>query len=73
MDDLISRQAAIDAITEIDGGLKMDIFTSEVKELLRELPSAEPELLEVIRDIATIIENEKDMRVIAQQARKEVE
>lgn len=38
-DDLISRQAAIAAITEIDDGCNMDIYTDEVKEILRDLPS----------------------------------
>ena len=42
MNDSISRQAAIDAINEIDDGCNMDIYTGEVKELLRDLPSAEP-------------------------------
>ena len=37
MDDLISRQAAIDAIWD---GINMDIYTREVKEILEELPSA---------------------------------
>ena len=39
MDDLISRQAAIDAIWD---GINMDIYTREVKEILEELPTAEP-------------------------------
>lgn len=41
MRDLISREAAIAAITEIDEGCNMDIYTNEVKDILRELPSAE--------------------------------
>lgn len=63
--DCISRQAAIDAITEIDDGINMDIYTNEVRELLREVPSVQPD---IARDIATILENEKDMRVISQNA-----
>lgn len=39
MDDLISRQAAIEAIWD---GTNMDIYTREVKEILEELPTAEP-------------------------------
>lgn len=43
---------------------------SEDKEIaidcLRNLPFVQPEPSEVARDIATIIENEKDMRVIAE-------
>ena len=35
---------------------------------LKRLPSAQPEAEEVARDIATIIENEKDMRVIRENA-----
>lgn len=38
MDDLISRQAAIDAIWD---GINMDIYTREVKEILEQLPTAE--------------------------------
>lgn len=129
--DIISRQQALNAITEIDDGTNMDIYTNEVRELLRELPSAyptqtnahptqfyaldcvsrqaaidlanelyqgvdiiqatyddirkaivafinllpsaQPEPSQVARDIATIIENEKDMRVIAQPERKKGE
>ena len=44
MSDLIDRQAAIDAITEIDDGINMDIYTNEVRELLREVPSVQPTL-----------------------------
>ena len=40
MSDLISRQMAIDAIWD---GINMDIYTKEVKEILEELPSAQPE------------------------------
>lgn len=39
MSDLIDRQAAIDAITAIDDGFNCDIYTNEVREILRELPS----------------------------------
>ena len=41
----------------------------EIMELL--LPSAHPEPSQVARDIATIIENEKDMRVIERNAESE--
>lgn len=41
--------------------------------ILKDLPSAQPEPSQVARDIATIIENEKDMRVIAAQSRKTAE
>lgn len=41
--------------------------TDEVVKELKKLPSAQPEPSQVARDIATIIENEKDMRVIAEQ------
>ena len=72
--DLISRQAAIKALhdeivrrridedTNDDGTL--DEFDTEA--ILRRLPSAQPE--QIARDIATIIENEQDMRVILQNA-----
>lgn len=70
VNDCISRQAAIKALhdeivrrridedTNDDGTL--DEFDTEA--ILRRLPSAQPE--QIARDIATIIENEQDMRVI---------
>lgn len=77
MDDLISRQMAI--ASAISGRVRTLptsedgedwIRTSEVRESLLNLPSVQPEPSDVARDIATIIENEKDMRVIASE-RKE--
>ena len=68
MDDLISRQAAIDAFIEWYGGEPSDI--DYFKELLDESPSAQPEPSQVARDIAAIIENEQDMRVILKAAQK---
>lgn len=43
---------------------------SAFKHDIADAPTIEPEPSEVARDIATIIENEKDMRVIAQPVRK---
>lgn len=40
MNDMISRKAAVDAIWD---GTNYDIYTREVKEILEELPSAQPE------------------------------
>jgi hypothetical protein len=49
MDDLIDRQAAIDAIWD---GTNYDIYTREVKEILEELPSAQPKKCsEVLQDM----------------------
>lgn len=42
INDTINRQAAIDAIWD---GINMDIYTKEVKEILEELPSAQPEII----------------------------
>ena len=42
MDEFISRQAVLDAITEIDEGINMDIYTNEVREIIKELPSIQP-------------------------------
>ena len=39
--DLISRQEAIDALTEIDEGVNIDIYTGEVKDILSGLPSVQ--------------------------------
>ena len=37
--DLISRQAVLDAITEVDYGCNMDIYTNEVREIVKQLPT----------------------------------
>ena len=54
--DCISRQEAIDALTH-----KWDGMVTSVFNVLKELPSVQPD---IARDIATILENEQDMRVI---------
>ena len=75
MNDTISRQAAIEALIELYE-YQRDIDPTEAADLVRQgiclaekkieqLPSAQPEPSQVARDIATIIENEQDMRVIA--------
>lgn len=38
-EDAISRQAVLDAITEIDDNTNMDIYTNEVREIINALPS----------------------------------
>lgn len=43
-DDCVSRQAALDAITEIDDNINMDIYTNEVREIINELSSVRPTL-----------------------------
>lgn len=65
MTDLISRQTAIDALDSI-GSLDTYADREYARGIFNALPSAQPEPSQMARDIATIIENEKDMRVIAQ-------
>ena len=65
--DCISRQAAIDDIWTVSPLARLD--RKWVDRWLRQLPSAQPEPSQVARDIARIVENEKDMRVIAQPKR----
>ena len=69
MNDLISRQAVITEFSccELtpDGGIDANYAI----QFLEQMPSVQPEPSQVARDIATIIENEKDMRVIAQLLR----
>lgn len=81
MNDLISRQAAIDALDVLCQEHRYRILGkretySQYNEAWQDaldraegaifnLPSAQPEPSQVARDIATILENEKDMRVIA--------
>ena len=62
MSDLISRQAAIDLWEQYHPYIATK--ACEYDTMLRKLPSAQPEPSQVVRDIATIIENEQDMRVI---------
>lgn len=70
MDDLIKRADAIDAlddeiiITGVDNAKAVQQYIHRVSMKLHDLPSAQPEPSDVARDIATIIENEKDMRVV---------
>ena len=40
--DAVSRKAMLDAITEIDENINADIYTNEVREIIRELPSVTP-------------------------------
>lgn len=64
--DCISRQKAIDAVNAwlLLKSLNRTMSNAvSLQDVLRQLPSAQSD---VARDIATIIENEKDMRVIAQ-------
>lgn len=73
--DVISRQAMFETVTEYEKQLR-EIYGDEnelvetVKilkhRLLIELPSVQPESSQIARDIATIIENEQDMRVALQ-------
>ena len=83
MDELISRQAAIDAIQTInpEGDSLINSVLGIIELKIMDLPSVQPEetieeqergideALRVARDIATIIQNEKDMRVIRKRGR----
>ena len=41
-DDCVSRQSMLDAITEIDENINMDIYTNEVREIIEALPPVTP-------------------------------
>ena len=60
MNDLISRQAAIEHFRCTDPAGTF-AYCDSIIDFLENLPSAQPD---VARDIATIIENEQDMRVM---------
>ena len=68
MDDLISRQALLKQI-DIDSDGERGYYGDNWKfiDTIESMPSAEPEPSQVARDIATIIENEQDMRVLLSQ------
>jgi len=79
MSDLIDRQAALEALNkrcvcECEYSKKQRsimcgaCYLGSAIEVIEMLPSAQPEADEVARDMATIIENEKDMRVIRENA-----
>ena len=68
MDSLISRQAAIDGKICIRRSNGVEIYDDYVVpvEYLMQLPPAQPAPSQVAADIARIVENGQDMRVIAQ-------
>lgn len=72
--DCISRQAAIDELYK----MLHDCFWADDEELdavittLNDLPPVHPEPSDVARAIATIIENEQDMRVILKNAQNDI-
>jgi len=76
INDCVSRQVMFEMVAEYEKQLR-EIYGDEnelvetVKilkhRLLIELPSVQPEPSQVARDIATIIENEMDMRVMLSQ------
>ena len=73
MNDLISRQAVLALPRNKVRSLRTYEVVEETINVtdIEHLPSAQPEPSQVARDIATIIENEQDMRVInAQPERK---
>lgn len=68
MSDLIDRQKAIapHMIADIDGVEVIPVS------YLRSLPSADPEPSQLAKDIAKILENDQDMRVILKNAETEI-
>lgn len=73
--DTIYRQLAIEtirkcAVKEVTPAYML-IDKAEAMTELMNLPSAEPEPSELARDIATIIEDEMDMRVVLKNAELE--
>lgn len=75
MDGTISRQQAIDALRAMqtyklfagDDMLLIDQAGAQTELML--LPSAQPEPSQVARDIARIVENEKDMRILPKRGK----
>lgn len=74
MSDLIDRQSALDALKKCHCGGEDScgepwIYEDHAIKAIEQLPSAQPEPSQVAMDISRIIENENDMRVIAQPER----
>ena len=69
MSDLISRQAAIDALNniEIPRNASWYQYYQQALTAVYKLPPAQPEPSQVAKDIARIVENGQDMRVIGQE------
>lgn len=61
-DDCVSRQAVLNAITEIDGNINMDIYTNEVREIIKDLPPVTP-----TQCIATVQFNKEELREICNE------
>ena len=70
MSDLIDREALlrqIDIDSEGEPGYYGD--TWKFIDTIKRMPSAQPEPSQVARDIARIVENEKDMRILPKRGR----
>lgn len=78
MTDLIERWAVLELLSDRrcntncfdESGQKIYEELSKAIEDVKDLPSAQPH--DIARDIATIIENEKDMRVMLKNAQPDV-
>lgn len=62
--DTISREAAVEALDDAEDAF--GYLTRDWREVLNELPPVQPEPSQVAKDIARIVENGQDMRVIGQ-------
>ena len=68
MDDLISRQAAIDAAMEC--GKKIPTYAIRVKKTIKELPPAQPELIEKAAYIRGFEQGRTQGMIDAQERKK---
>ena len=63
-EDCVSRKAMLDAITEIDGNINMDIYTNEVREIIENVPPVAPTVqaipLDKVKQAREQIIDEKD-------------
>ena len=72
MDDTISRRETVKAIRDamLAWSYMAQWREDKIVDAVKALPSAQPQ--DIARDIANIIENEKDMRVIAKNAQTDI-
>ena len=74
MDDTVYRKDVIDTMEKIMADHPIDGYEDECQlvNAMKSLPSADPEPSQLAKDIARILENDQDMRVILKNAETKI-